>query len=90
MGFRQKTDLLSAVYTNHGLKKNYKLSHIVLSGGVAACVQALNNSADGKIEDEFLYDDIGVLLAEELKNSLLYEEMDQKSQEKLLPQKETL
>ena len=59
MGFRQKTDLLSAVYTNHGLKKNYKLSHIVLSGGVAACVQALNNSADGKIEDEFLYDDIG-------------------------------
>lgn len=48
MGFRQKTDLLSAVYTNHGLKKNYKLSHIVLSGGVAACVQALNNSADGK------------------------------------------
>lgn len=72
MGFRQKTDLLSAVYTNHGLKKNYKLSHIVLSGGVAACVQALNNSADGKIEDEFLYDDIGVLLAEELKNSFCH------------------
>ena len=90
MGFHQKTDLLSAVYTNHGLKKNYKLSHIVLSGGVAACIQTLNNSTDGKIEDAFLYDDIGVLLAKELKNSLLYEETDQKSQEKLLPQKETL
>lgn len=90
LGFRQKTNLLPAVYTNHGLKKNYQLSHIVLSGGVAACVQELNNSIDGKVEDAFLYDDIGILLAKELKNSLLYEEMDQKSQGKLLPQKETL
>lgn len=64
-----KTEMYEMIVTNKGIK-NYKIDYITFSGGVADYVYGDDHS------DYFKYGDIGVLLGEEIKNSILTTELN--------------
>ena len=64
-----KTDMYEMIITNKGIK-NYNIDYITFSGGVADYIYGNDHS------DYFKYGDIGVLLGEEIKNSILTTELN--------------
>ena len=69
VGIQPKTDMYEMIITNKGIK-NYKIDYITFSGGVADYIYGDDHS------DYFKYGDIGVLLGEEIKNSIIIKELN--------------
>lgn len=69
VGLLPKTDMYEMIITNKGIK-NYNIDYITFSGGVADYIYGNDHS------DYFKYGDIGVLLGEEIKNSILTKEIN--------------
>lgn len=64
-GRKEKSKILQELYTNHGLLKDEIPEVITFSGGVAACFDKECN--------DYEYDDIGVIFANEIKKSIIYD-----------------
>ncbi len=63
VGVRTKTALLDVIATDHDLRRDYDIDIVTYSGGVADCVQMIEE------EDLFQFGDIGILLGQAIAKS---------------------
>lgn len=61
LGLKVPSLELDLMLTDHPLKENHTISHVMISGGVADAVYK-----DTTLEDPFIYDDIGIILGQTL------------------------
>jgi ethanolamine utilization protein EutA len=67
LGIREPSKYLDILITNHDLKRNYDIKYVSFTGGVADCI---TNQSD----DLFQFGDIGFLLGQSIRNSLIFKE----------------
>lgn len=70
IGLGQKSPYFDLFITNHGLNPENQIDGVTFSGGVADC---LNETLP---DDEFRYGDIGLLLGNAVRHSLIFKEKD--------------
>lgn len=76
---QDKSDLLEMIITNKTIKNTEKISCVSFSGGVADYIYS-----NEKIDDYFKYNDMGILLGKEIKDSDIFKYM------KLIKSEETI
>lgn len=76
---KPQSNLLDIIVTNKTISNNEKISYVSFSGGVADYIYN-----EEKIDDYFKYNDIGILLGQEIKNSDIFEKL------KLIRSEETI
>ncbi|MGE5679033.1 MAG: ethanolamine ammonia-lyase reactivating factor EutA [Pseudomonadota bacterium] len=70
IGIKPVSMQLESIITDHDLRRDYSIDYISFSGGVADCIYSTNGRT------MFQYGDIGVVLGNTIRGSLLFKEMN--------------
>ncbi|MGL4367826.1 MAG: ethanolamine ammonia-lyase reactivating factor EutA [Brevinemataceae bacterium] len=62
LGFTPKTEWVDFMLTDHALTQRYPINYLIFSGGVAEYIYQNN-----PVQDDFIYNDIGILLGKAVK-----------------------
>lgn len=65
LDLRKRTEDLKLLFTTKDFKSSYKIDYISFSGGIADCIYG------NELENDYLYEDIGVVLGKSIRNSRL-------------------